>query len=101
MSEIWAGMAEAFLLVWSLDADLIDITLRSLKVSLSALVVASAVALPLGTWLAVRRFRHRRLADRVLFLNKGQVEEQRVADTFFTAPKSSGTISFLNGDIIE
>jgi tungstate transport system permease protein len=60
MSGIWAGMVEAFLLVWSLDADLIDITLRSLKVSLSALVIACAVALPLGTWLAIRRFRHRR-----------------------------------------
>ena len=53
-------MVEAFLLVWSLDADLIDITLRSLKISLSALVIACAVALPLGTWLAIRRFRHRR-----------------------------------------
>jgi len=61
MSEIWAGMAEAFLLIWSLDADLIDITLRSLQVSLSASVIASALALPLGTWLAIRRFRHRRL----------------------------------------
>ena len=61
MSEIWAGMAEAFLLICSLDADLIDITLRSLQVSLSALVIASALALPLGTWLAIRRFRHRRL----------------------------------------
>ena len=60
MSEIWAGMAEAFLLIWSLDADLIDITLRSLQVSLSALVIACALALPLGTWLAIRRFRHRR-----------------------------------------
>ena len=26
MSEIWAGMAEAFLLIWSRDADLIEIT---------------------------------------------------------------------------
>ena len=43
----------------------------------------------------------RRLADRVLFLNKGQVEEQARADTFFTAPKSSGATAFLNGDIIE
>ena len=60
MSEIWAGMAEAFLLIWSRDADLFEITVRSLQVSLSALVIASAVALPLGTWLAIRRFRHRR-----------------------------------------
>jgi tungstate transport system ATP-binding protein len=43
----------------------------------------------------------RRLADSVLFLNKGQVEEQARADTFFTTPKSSGATAFLNGDIIE
>ena len=42
----------------------------------------------------------RRLADRVLFLNKGQVEEQGPADRFFSAPKSPGAIAFLNGDII-
>jgi len=68
MSEIWAGMAEAFLLIWSRDADLIEITVRSLQVSLSALVIASAVALPLGTWLAIRRFRHRRLPPVVVGL---------------------------------
>ena len=66
MNGIWAGMVEAFLLVWSLDADLIDITLRSLKVSLSALVIACAIALPLGTWLAIRRFRHRRFVIAIL-----------------------------------
>jgi len=43
----------------------------------------------------------RRLADRVLFLNKGQLEEQGPADRFFAAPKSPGAIAFLNGDIIE
>jgi tungstate transport system ATP-binding protein len=43
----------------------------------------------------------RRLADRVLFLNNGQVEEQGAADNFFTAPKSPGATGFLNGDIIE
>ncbi|MDO7637399.1 MAG: sulfate ABC transporter ATP-binding protein, partial [Planktomarina temperata] len=43
----------------------------------------------------------RRLADRVLFLNKGQLEEPGPADRFFAAPKSPGAIAFLNGDIIE
>jgi tungstate transport system ATP-binding protein len=43
----------------------------------------------------------RRLADRVLFLINGQVEEQGAADNFFTAPKSPGGTGFLNGDIIE
>ena len=66
MNEIWAGMAEAFRLIFTLDADLVEITLRSLQVSLSALVVACVIALPFGTWLAIRRFRLRRLTIAVL-----------------------------------
>jgi len=62
MNEIWAGMLEAFRLIVTLDGDLVEITLRSLQVSLSALVIACSVALPLGTWLAIRRFRYRRAA---------------------------------------
>ena len=42
------------------------ITLRSLQVSLSALVAASLIALPFGTWLAIGRFRYRRTAIAVL-----------------------------------
>ena len=61
MYEIWAGIQEAFRLIIILDSDLIEITVRSLKVSLTALVVASALALPFGTWLAIRRFRYRRI----------------------------------------
>ena len=66
MNEIWAGVQEAFRLIFILDADLIEITLRSLKVSLTALVIASALALPVGTWLAIRRFRYRRFTIAVL-----------------------------------
>ena len=61
MNEIWAGIQAAFRLIVTLDADLVEITLRSLQVSLSALVIASLLALPFGTWLAIRRFRFRRL----------------------------------------
>lgn len=66
MNEIWAGIQAAVWLIVSADADLVEITLRSLQVSLSALVIASAIALPLGTWLAVRRFRFRRATIAVL-----------------------------------
>jgi len=61
MNEIWSGLQAAFWLVVTLDADLVEITLRSLQVSLSALVIACVIALPFGTWLAIRRFRFRRL----------------------------------------
>ena len=61
MNDIWAGIAAAFRLILTLDSDLFEITLRSLQVSLSALVIACIIALPFGTWLAIRRFRFRRL----------------------------------------
>ncbi|MDA8586022.1 ABC transporter permease [Rhodobacteraceae bacterium] len=60
MNEIWAGILSAFRLIFALDADLVEITLRSLQVSLTALIIASLIALPFGTWIAIRRFRYRR-----------------------------------------
>lgn len=62
MTEIWDGMRAAFWLIVRLDADLVEITLRSLQVSLTALAIACLIALPAGTWLAVRRFKYRRAA---------------------------------------
>lgn len=66
MNDIFEGLVSAFWLVITLDADLLEISLRSLQVSLSALAIASAIALPLGTLLAIRRFRFRRLTISVL-----------------------------------
>ncbi len=66
MNDIWQGLVQAFGLIARLDADLVEITLRSLQVSLSALIIASAIAFPLGTWLAIRRFRLRRFTIAVL-----------------------------------
>ena len=60
MGDVWSGLTAAFWLVVSLDGDLIEITLRSLQVTLSALVIASIIALPIAALLAVRRFRFRR-----------------------------------------
>ncbi|WP_342075204.1 ABC transporter permease [Yoonia sp. SS1-5] len=66
MGEIWQGLAAGFWLVATLDADLVEITLRSLQVTLTAVVIASVIGLPFGAWLAVRRFRHRRAAIALL-----------------------------------
>ena len=60
MGDIAAGLGAAARLILTLDADLLEITLRSLRVTLTALAVACAIGLPLGGWLAVRRFRMRR-----------------------------------------
>lgn len=66
MGDIFEGLSAAFWLVITLDPELIEISLRSLQVSLGALVVASVIALPLGTMLAIRRFRYRRLTISLL-----------------------------------
>lgn len=60
MNEITQGLAEAGRLIFSLDADLLEIVGLSLRVTLSAVVIASAIGLPLGAWLVVNRFRFRR-----------------------------------------
>lgn len=53
-------MRHAFWLLISFDPALVAVVLRSFQVTLSALVIASALALPLAAFLAVRRFRWRR-----------------------------------------
>lgn len=56
MQEISQSLGLALQLVWGLDANLVAIAALSLKVSGSAVLVASALALPFGAWLALARF---------------------------------------------
>lgn len=67
MNDIWQGVLEAIRLVFSLDADLFEIVLRSLQVTMTAVVIGSLIGLPLGAWLAVNRFPFRRAT--IAFLN--------------------------------
>ena len=62
MGDLWAGAVQAFWLVATLDADLIAIAGLSLRVTLTATLIASVIGLPLGAWLAISRFLGRRLA---------------------------------------
>ncbi|MGB3179627.1 MAG: ABC transporter permease [Albidovulum sp.] len=66
MNDILQGIKAAAGLVVTLDPGLAEITLRSLHVTLSATVIASAIGLPMGAWLAVNRFRLRRYVIAVL-----------------------------------
>jgi tungstate transport system permease protein len=66
MSDIWQGFTEAARLVIHLDPDLLEIAGLSLQVSLGATVIASLIGLPLGAWLAVNRFRARRVVIALL-----------------------------------
>jgi len=60
MNEILEGLIQAARLVATLDRDLIEVAVRSLRVTVTAVVIASALGMPLGAWLAVNRFRWRR-----------------------------------------
>jgi len=66
MNEILQGLAQAGRLLVELDPDLLEITWLSLRVSVTATLVAALIALPLGAWLAVSRFRARRVVIAVL-----------------------------------
>ncbi|MEF3046474.1 ABC transporter permease [Pseudotabrizicola sp. L79] len=60
MNTLWEGLEQAAMLLWALDPDLLEITLLSLRVTVTATLIAAAIGLPLGAWLAVNRFRLRR-----------------------------------------
>ncbi len=60
MDDLAAGLAAAIRMILALDAELIEISARSLLVSGAATLIACALGLPLGAWLAIRRFRARR-----------------------------------------
>ncbi len=66
MIDIFDGLAHAFWLVVTFDADLVEISLRSLQVTLTALAISSVIAMPLAALLAVRRFRFRRYVIAVM-----------------------------------
>ena len=61
MVDIWSGLSAAFWLIATLDAELLEISLLSLQVSLTAVAIACLIAMPFGAFLAVQRFRYRRL----------------------------------------
>ena len=67
MSEAFSAVATAVELVVRLDPDLVEIVALSLKVSLSAVLIAALVGLPLGAAVALVKFPGRRGA--VILLN--------------------------------
>jgi tungstate transport system permease protein len=62
MDSITQGFIRAFELIFHLNAELFGIILLSLKVSGSALVIATLLGLPLGAMLGLKRFPGRDLA---------------------------------------
>lgn len=61
MDVILQGIKEGLLLILSLDQELIQVTILSLQVSLTALVIAGILGIPAGTLLALKDFYGRKL----------------------------------------
>jgi tungstate transport system permease protein len=66
MDSILEGFRRAFLLIVNLDAELLKIILLSLKVSGVALIIATALGLPVGTGIGLKKFPGRGLVISLL-----------------------------------
>jgi tungstate transport system permease protein len=60
LQTIWDGILRAFQLLFSGDPEVMQITLLSLEVSGASTLISLAIGLPLGSLLALGRFRGRR-----------------------------------------
>ncbi len=67
MSSFQQAFSQAFDLIARGDADLLEIVVLSLQVSLTALIIACILGFPIGAFLAISRFRGRQAL--VLFFN--------------------------------
>lgn len=67
MNEFSSAIGTGLSMIVRLDADLIEIILLSLRVSLAAVAIAAIVALPLGALIALQKFPGRRAV--VILLN--------------------------------
>lgn len=59
MNDFTQSIATAITLIARADSELVGIVWLSLRVSLSASIIALAIGAPLGVWLAISRFRGR------------------------------------------
>ena len=56
MSEIWSALGKAMVLIAGFDPDLVEIIGLSLRVSLTAVLIAAVIGLPVGAAVALFRF---------------------------------------------
>ncbi len=61
MNDFARSVGAAFSLIGNLDAELLSIVGLSLRVSLTASLLALVIGAPLGAWLAITRFRGRQI----------------------------------------
>lgn len=71
MNTMIEGLKQALILIWSLDPELIEITILSLRVSLTALLLAGMLGIPIGAALALKQFPGRRAILNIIYTLMG------------------------------
>lgn len=71
MQTIIEALQEAVRLILALDPAVVEITLRSLSVTVSALAISTLIGIPLGAWLALTRFRGKRAVTALIYTGMG------------------------------
>jgi len=66
LSDFWQGFVKAFELIVNLDPEVLEITIRTLVVSLSSCVLATIICMPLGSLIHFRQFRGKRFLISVI-----------------------------------
>jgi tungstate transport system permease protein len=66
MSEIVDGLITAVKLIITLNPEVVDITLRTLRISLSALLIGTLLFIPLGSLIHFREFRGKRVLINII-----------------------------------
>lgn len=66
MEEIWNGFVRALDLIITLNPEVVEITTRSLTISLSSAFIAALVCIPLGGLIEFRRFKGKRVLINVV-----------------------------------
>ena len=61
MTELWQGLVTALKLIFTLDPEVVEISLRSLAISGSATAIAALICVPLGTLVHLGRFPGKRI----------------------------------------
>jgi tungstate transport system permease protein len=61
LSDFWQGFVKAFELIVSLDPEVVEITIRTLLISLSSCALATIICLPLGSLIHFKQFWGKRL----------------------------------------
>lgn len=66
MSELWEAFLQAIQLIVNLDREVIEIALRSLAISATAVIMASLVCIPVGGLIHFRNFQGKRVLINII-----------------------------------